>query len=38
MTEIKTLASKVVYENKWMRVKEDCVQRESGIEGIFGVV
>lgn len=38
MTEIKTLSSKVVYENKWMRVKEDCIQRESGAEGIFGVV
>ena len=38
MTEIKTLASKTVYENKWMRVREDKIQRASGAEGIFGVV
>ncbi|QEY17903.1 NUDIX hydrolase [Cellvibrio sp. KY-GH-1] len=38
MTEIKTLASKTVYENKWMRVREDRIQRPSGAEGIFGVV
>lgn len=38
MAEIKTLASKTVYENKWMRVIEDRIQRESGAEGIFGVV
>lgn len=38
MAEIKTLASTIVYENKWMRVKEDKILRESGAEGIFGVV
>lgn len=38
MTEIKTLESNIVYENKWMRVKEDRIQRASGTEGIFGVV
>lgn len=38
MTEIKTLATKTVYENKWMRVREDRIQRPSGAEGIFGVV
>jgi ADP-ribose pyrophosphatase len=38
MSEIKTLESKVVYENKWMRVKEDRIRRASGAEGIFGVV
>lgn len=38
MMEIKTLASKTVYENKWMRVREDRIQRPSGAEGIFGVV
>jgi len=38
MTEIKILSSKTVYENKWMRVREDKIQRASGAEGIFGVV
>lgn len=38
MMEIKTLSSKTVYENKWMRVREDKIQRPSGGEGIFGVV
>ena len=38
MTEIKTLSSKIVYENKWMRVREDKIQRASGAEGIFGVI
>lgn len=38
MSEIKTLSSKTVYENKWMRVREDKIQRASGTEGIFGVV
>jgi len=38
MNEIKTISSKTVYENKWMRVREDKIQRPSGAEGIFGVV
>ena len=38
MTEIKTLDSKTVYQNKWMRVREDKILRPSGGEGIFGVV
>jgi ADP-ribose pyrophosphatase len=38
MSEIKTLSSKIVYENKWMRVREDEIQRESGTKGTFGVV
>lgn len=36
--EIKTLESKIVYQNKWMRVREDRILRPSGTEGIFGVV
>jgi ADP-ribose pyrophosphatase len=36
--EIKTIDSKIVYQNKWMRVREDKIQRSSGAEGIFGVV
>ena len=38
MAEIKTLSSKVVYQNKWMRVREDAIQRASGAEGIYGLV
>ena len=38
MAEIKTLDSKVVYENKWLRVREDKILRCSGNEGIYGVV
>lgn len=38
MSEIKQLDSKVVYENKWMTVREDRVIRKSGAQGIFGIV
>lgn len=36
--EIQTLASKVVYQNNWMSVREDEIARESGKTGIYGVV
>jgi len=35
---IKTLSTKIVYQNKWMKVREDIVERQSGAEGLFGVV
>ena len=38
MQEIKQLNSKIVYQNKWMLVREDRIQRSSGTEGIYGVV
>ena len=38
MTDIKTLDSRIVYQNKWMTVREDKIQRQSGAEGIYGVV
>ncbi|HYG33248.1 MAG TPA: NUDIX hydrolase [Clostridia bacterium] len=38
MTEIQTLGSRVVYENKWMRVREDDIRRENGLVGTYGVV
>lgn len=38
MSEIKTLDSKIVYQNKWMLVREDKIARSSGAQGIFGVV
>jgi 8-oxo-dGTP pyrophosphatase MutT (NUDIX family) len=34
----KTIASKVVYENPWIRVREDKIIRPDGTEGIYGVV
>ncbi|CAD5281603.1 NUDIX hydrolase [Alteromonas sp. 38] len=36
--DIETLSSKVVYENKWLKVREDKIRRASGNEGIYGVV
>ncbi|WP_319534678.1 NUDIX hydrolase [uncultured Vibrio sp.] len=38
MSDIKQLDSKVVYQNKWMTVREDKILRPSGAEGIYGVV
>ena len=38
MVDIKTLDSRIVYQNKWMTVREDEIQRSSGAKGIFGVV
>ena len=38
MDEIETLDSKIVYQNKWMSVREDRIRRPSGAEGIYGVV
>ena len=38
MAEIKTKASRVVYENRWMRVREDQVRRPDGSDGVYGVV
>jgi ADP-ribose pyrophosphatase len=36
--DIETLGSRVVYENRWMRVREDAIQRSDGSNGIYGVV
>ena len=36
--EINTLSSRVVYQNKWMTLREDRIVRESGNEGIYSVV
>jgi ADP-ribose pyrophosphatase len=38
MAGIKTKASRIVYENRWMRVREDAVERQDGAPGIYGVV
>jgi 8-oxo-dGTP pyrophosphatase MutT (NUDIX family) len=34
----KTLASRIAYENPWVRLREDKVLRPDGGEGIYGVV
>lgn len=36
--EIRCLGSQVVYQNRWMKVREDQIQRPSGHTGIYGVV
>jgi ADP-ribose pyrophosphatase len=35
---IKTLATREVYRNRWMRVREDAIERSNGAHGIYGVV
>lgn len=35
---ITALSTRVVYENRWMRVREDAIRRLDGSEGIYGVV
>ena len=35
---IKTLSSREVYRNRWLRLREDQVERSNGIHGIYGVV
>ena len=35
---IRTLGSQVVYENRWMRVREDAIERPDGSRGLYGVV
>ena len=36
--EIDRLSTRTVYENRWMRVREDEIQRKDGSRGIYGVV
>ena len=36
--EIKTTASKIVYGDRWMRVREDQIERMNGRPGIYSVV
>ena len=36
--DLVTLGSRIVYENRWMRVREDRIQRRDGSEGIYGYV
>jgi 8-oxo-dGTP pyrophosphatase MutT (NUDIX family) len=33
-----TLSSRIAYENRWTRVREDRIQRPDGSDGLYGVV
>jgi ADP-ribose pyrophosphatase len=35
---IRTLSTREVYRNHWMRVREDAIERSNGAHGIYGVV
>jgi 8-oxo-dGTP pyrophosphatase MutT (NUDIX family) len=35
---IKTLSSRVMYQNKWLTLREDEIERSNGERGIYGVV
>src|SRR5271165_4025153 len=35
---IRQLSSRVVYRNNWMTVREDEIERNNGVRGIYGVV
>ena len=36
--EITQLTTRLAYENRWLRVREDTVRRADGSEGLYGVV
>lgn len=35
---ITTLSSRIAYENRWTRVREDIIRRADGSDGLYGVV
>jgi 8-oxo-dGDP phosphatase len=35
---ITTLSSRIAYENRWLRLREDIIRRADGSEGLYGVV
>jgi len=35
---IKTISSRIVYQNKWSRVREDIIERAGGVRGLYGVL
>ncbi len=35
---IKTLSTREVYSNAWMRVREDRIERANGVSGLYGIV
>ncbi len=36
--EITTLSTRIAYENRWLRVREDIIRRADGADGLYGVV
>jgi ADP-ribose pyrophosphatase len=38
VADIKTIGTRVVYESRWMRVREDAILRRDGSSGVYGVV
>lgn len=36
--EIKQITTRIVYENRWMRLREDTILRPNGAEGLYSVV
>jgi 8-oxo-dGTP pyrophosphatase MutT (NUDIX family) len=36
--EITAISSRIAYENRWLRVREDIVRRRDGSQGLYGVV
>jgi len=36
--DIENTGTRIVYENKWMRVREDTIRRRDGSSGIYSVV
>jgi ADP-ribose pyrophosphatase len=37
-TSYQTLSTRLVYENKWLRLREDMIRRPDGSDGIYSVV
>src|ERR1700744_1532215 len=35
---IRTLSTREIYKNHWMRLREDAIERDNGFHGIYGVV
>jgi len=38
IVDIERIGSRIVYENKWMRMREDAIRRKDGSTGMYGVV
>lgn len=38
LMSIRTIATREVYRNRWMRLREDRIERSNGAEGIYSVV
>src|SRR6201996_9097830 len=35
---IKTISTREIYRNPWLRLREDEIERDNGVRGIYGVV